>query len=200
MNLSRRVSSPEETRLFSSLIDSLGTFAYSKDFDKNGIVYYLGKNGRPAFQNPAETLQLMVTQSEQGDGEGIGCLEDVTGRKNAVFRTRNGPKSWMCFDFGIERAVAPKYYTLRHGGGDKSFALLHWRFEGSDDGERWTTLDTRFNDDQLHRRFGCGSWPVVGQATAVRFLRVVQTGPNASGSFQLSLGGFEVYGTLYENY
>ena len=139
----------------------------------------------------------MITVSDHGTGDVIGRPEDIVGRKNAVFRTKNGEKSWICFDLGYSRAIAPTRYALRHGAADKSHALQHWRLEGSESGASWTILSVHFNENALHRRFGTGSWRIDAPKAPIRFVRVVQTGPNASGSHELCLGGFEVYGTLY---
>ena len=176
----------------------LGTFTFAKDFDKNGVLYYIGKHGRPFWNNPAETLQVMVLFSEHGEGNIVGVVSDALSRKPVTCRTRNGEKSWISYDLGRLRRLIPNYYTLRHGSSSKDMALQHWRFEGSENGVDWVCLDTRFNESALQRKYGTSSWPITGSHVAFRYLRVMQTGPNNSGTHELSVGGIEFYGKLLE--
>lgn len=174
------------------------SFTFSKDFDKNGVLYYLGKHGRTFWNNPADTLQVMVTFSDHGDGEIVGQASDAASRKPITCRTKSGKKSWICYDLGRSRRLVINHYTLRHGGPSKEMALQHWRLEGSENGNDWVTLFTHFNEQALQKKYGTGSWPIKGAPTAYRYFRIIQIGPNTSGSHELSIGGIELYGTLYE--
>lgn len=181
-----------------SILHVVGTFTFSKDFDKNGVFYYIGKHGRPFWNNPADTLQVMVSFSDHGEGEIVGVPSDSASRKSVTCHTKNGEKSWICYDLGRVRRLIPNYYTLRHGGSSKELALQHWRLEGSEEGDNWVCLSSHFNDMALHKKYGTSSWPITRDHKAFRFFRVIQAGPNASGSHELSVGGIEMYGTLLE--
>lgn len=94
--------------------------------------------------------------------------------------------------------------------------LLNWHFEASNDMVNWTLLDRRifqsgdtewdnqFEDDRrdlchkgatstwgidtdLYRELGFGGF---------RYFRMIQVGKNSSGSDNLALSGFELYGRV----
>eukprot|EP00118_Oscarella_pearsei_P011860 m.82979 g.82979 ORF g.82979 m.82979 type:complete len:1034 (+) comp36317_c0_seq1:320-3421(+) len=178
------------------------TFRFSKTFDKNGIVYYLGTGDMShSWRNPGETGIILVTRSgNQAQARGR-TVDALNRKKGTTCSTRNEPLSHFCFDFGPNRSLLPDHYSLRHGAAGKWSALRSWNLEGSVDGIDWIVLRRHRDDVNLKSKYATASWPIElpnPPPPPLRYLRIVQTGPNSTGGFHLCVGGFEVYGTLYE--
>ena len=115
--------------------------------------------------------------------------------------TRDKRRQWYAWDLKTYE-VAPTRYSLRHGNSDPDYSLRHWRLEGSDDGETWTTLSTHSDDGSLGGKgpgeyggFKTASWELPGLARRFfRHFKIVQTGKNSSGYDHLWIAGFELYG------
>ena len=111
------------------------------------------------------------------------------------FATANSPNSWIKFDFR-ERAVKLSGYSLRTRDGSMGDAhLAEWVIECSNDGIRWTTIDTRERNDDLNNNnnfmyYDCRS------EHAYRFIRIRQTGQNHRGDNTLVLRHIEFFGSL----
>jgi len=91
--------------------------------------------------------------------------------------------------------------------------LMNWHLEGSNNMRDWIICDRRIymsdnpeenaqlEEDQkaLKRKGATTSWAIAGDVSkqfprGFRYFRVVQVGKNSSGSDNLSLSGFELYG------
>ncbi|KAJ3433991.1 hypothetical protein M0812_20049 [Anaeramoeba flamelloides] len=174
------------------------SFEYENDFDKNGIIYYIGTDGlKNPFSNPSKNqkcnFSVKVSSIMRGDPF------DVTARKMNEFWTRDVPASWVLFDFGTKRTIIPNYYTLRHGGNYRADSLRNWDLQGSNDCQNWTVLSKHRSDNSLNGKFATFSWPInKHQDTDFRYLRLLQSGYNSSHHNFLALGGVEFYGELYE--
>jgi hypothetical protein len=96
--------------------------------------------------------------------------------------------------------------------------MLNWKFEASNDRVNWTLLDLRVHlsghppeDDkyiedrqELCKKGATSTWGVdtyvydkVG-TEGFRYFRITQVGRNSSGSDNLALSGFELYGKVCE--
>jgi hypothetical protein len=93
---------------------------------------------------------------------------------------------------------------------------MNWHLEGSNDKVNWVILDRRIylndptggandnEDDQQHlRQKGAATtWGIDTEIyreigfDGYRFFRVIQVGKNSSGSDNLALSGFEIYGKV----
>ena len=94
--------------------------------------------------------------------------------------------------------------------------MLNWYFEGSNDKLNWTVLDRRlylsgnpsedahFEEERqaLCQKGAATTWGVdtdifreIGY-DGFRYFRVIQIGKNSSGSDNLALSGFELYGRV----
>lgn len=116
-------------------------------------------------------------------------------------------------DLGV--SVIPTAYTLRHSQG---FALRNWffqvffllnliklfilNFKGSRDGYEWNVLLTHSDDQSLSESGSTATWFLENnnkKQGSYRYFRIIQNGKNASGgSSALSLGGFELYGSIID--
>ena len=78
---------------------------------------------------------------------------------NYYFNTNNSPNSWICFEFKNHRII-PTNYTIKSNGGDDHYHLKSWKLEGSDDKEKWFTLDSQTNNDCLKGKYRVHSFPI----------------------------------------
>ncbi|KAI8478850.1 E3 ubiquitin-protein ligase HTD1, partial [Branchiostoma belcheri] len=177
------------------------TFKHVKDFDENGIIYWIGTNGKTAFEwvNPAQYGLVVVTSSE-GKNLPYGRLEDILSRDSSALNchTNDDKKAWFAIDLGVW--VIPTGYTLRHARGYGRSALRNWQFQVSKDGQNWVTLFNHTDDSSLNEPGSTASWPIESpkdEKQGWRHIRLQQTGKNASGqTHYLSLSGFELYGVV----
>jgi hypothetical protein len=194
-------------------------FNYSHDFDDGGVFYYLGSLGRArSWQNPHEIGQVNCFFSSLGQGS----LGDLVGRSLVNCRTLNEVNSFMGVDLGFERYLVPTCYTLRNRN-SSSHVLLNWTLEASVDGKDFYVIDRRvhWTDDEhlnnalakereiLKERGATTTWGIDQnlvkrvlstvevnglEVQGFRFFRLVQISKNSTGSDNLALSGFELYG------
>lgn len=176
-------------------------FRHHHDFDENGIIYFIGTNGKtsPEWVNPGQYGLIAVTSSD-GRNLPYGRLEDILSRDNSALNchTNDDKRSWFAIDLGL--FVIPSCYTLRHARGYGRSALRNWLFQMSRDGINWTTLYTHTDDTSLNDPGSTSSWPIEvpsDEYQGWRHVRIQQCGKNASGqTHYLSLSGFEIYGQV----
>ncbi|XP_030384649.1 E3 ubiquitin-protein ligase Ufd4 [Scaptodrosophila lebanonensis] len=174
------------------------TFTHTFDFDEEGLLYYIGSNGKTCeWVNPAQYGLVQVTSSE-GKTLPYGKLEDILSRDSISLNchTKDNKKAWFAIDLGVY--IVPNAYTLRHARGYGRSALRNWLLQASKDGVNWTTLISHVDDKSLVEPGSTASWPIVCAADdeqGFRYIRIQQNGRNASGqTHYLSLSGFEIYG------
>lgn len=92
--------------------------------------------------------------------------------------------------------------------------MLNWHLEGSNDKVNWVILDRRIylneQDDEQNReeqkllkqKGAASTWGIDTDIyreigfNGFRYFRVIQVGKNSSGSDNLALSGFELYGRI----
>ncbi|KFB39857.1 AGAP009511-PA-like protein [Anopheles sinensis] len=176
-------------------------FQHQQDFDENGIIYFIGTNGKTSeWVNPAQYGLVTVTSSE-GKQLPYGKLEDILSRDSVSVNchTKDNKKSWFAIDLGMY--IIPTAYTLRHARGYGRSALRNWMFQLSKDGVNWVTALTHTDDKSLAEPGSTCTWPIDcpsdGDGQGFRHVRIHQNGRNASGqTHYLSLSGFEIYGKV----
>lgn len=175
-------------------------FKHQHDFDENGIIFFIGSNGKSTdWVNPGQYGLVTITSSE-GRQLPYGKLEDILSRDSISVNchTKDNKKAWFSIDLGM--FVVPTAYTLRHARGYGRSALRNWLFQMSKDGINWVTLVTHSDDKSLVEPGSTCTWPVDSPSDEVqgyRHIRIHQNGRNASGqTHYLSLSGFEVYGKV----
>ena len=88
--------------------------AYESDFDRNGLLYFVGTNGTSAgdWINP-HTHKSLVRVSMSSGGLVSGRVDDLIGRAPAYAHTAGEEKrAWFAIDLGVH--LIPSAYTLRH--------------------------------------------------------------------------------------
>ena len=134
---------------------------------------------------------------------------DLLGNVNDIFNHEAGTisgtddkeNSWWSIDLGLRYRLIITNCSLRDGNVFGRLALINWKLEGSNDGEKWDSLETihmkdpqcMCRDRSIHQT---RIWSVVGEIAPFRFFRIFQTGINSSGSNGLYLSGIELYGIL----
>ena len=107
-------------------------FSHVKDFDENGVFYWIGTNGRTlpteSWVNPAQFGLVVITSSE-GRHLPYGKLEDILSRDASALNchTNDDRKAWFAIDLGVW--FVPTAYTLRHARGYGRSALRNWQFQ-----------------------------------------------------------------------
>jgi len=186
---------------------------YVSDFDRNGILYYVGSNyGNSVWTNPSAKGRVCVLASSCGHGE----PHDLVGRTVANFRTKDEEGAWVIVDFGERRRAQLTHYSLM-ARQFKSHYPRGWVLEGSVDGSQWIGMIAHEEEDAMAGGGGTTfTWRLADTMDAndatsamqaascadlpakfVRFVRVRQTAPNSSGSYNLMLSCMEFYGLLY---
>ncbi|XP_076816720.1 E3 ubiquitin-protein ligase HECTD1-like isoform X3 [Clavelina lepadiformis] len=176
-------------------------FQHLNDFDENGIIYWIGTNGRTSYEwiNPAQFGLIYITTSD-GRSLPYGKLEDLLSRASTPLNchTSDNSKAWISMDFGIW--IIPTAYTIRHSRGYSKSALRNWLFQGSKDGQNWVTLYSHTDDHSLNEPGSTATWPILQQESETkgwRHFRLQQNGKNASKQMSyVSMSGFELYGTV----
>ncbi len=200
-------------------------FKYEHDFDENGIIYYIGTNGktRAEWINPYTHNQLIKMSITDSCKQFVsGKLDDIVSRVPISCHTQSNTKRvWICIDLGM--FVVPTHYTLRcskssnssgFGGGSqlktapRNWALLVSRTGGPNSSD-WEILHVHSNDSSLKEPGSSHTWclsdsPLIknetsaenGESQGWRFVRIQQTGRNQSQNYTLSLSGFEIYGQV----
>ncbi|XP_070495105.1 E3 ubiquitin-protein ligase Ufd4 isoform X2 [Chironomus tepperi] len=173
-------------------------FKHQHDFDENGLIYFIGSNGKSTdWVNPGQYGLVTITSSE-GRQLPYGKLEDILSRESISVNchTKDNKKAWFAIDLGM--FIVPTAYTLRHARGYGRSALRNWLFQMSKDGVNWTTLVTHNDDKSLVEPGSTCTWPIdCSSDEGFRHVRIQQNGRNASGqTHYLSLSGFEIYGKV----
>lgn len=105
-------------------------FKHYYDFDKNGILYWIGTNGKTSVDwvNPGQ-YGLMLVQSSDGRNLPYGQVEDILSRDSVAINchTNDDSKAWFSVDLGLW--IIPTDYTLRHARGYGRSALRNWLFQ-----------------------------------------------------------------------
>jgi len=173
-------------------------FTYVSDFDENGIMYWLGTNGKTTpYVNPCTIPAIAnATESYSAKGNGNIAFGRTAGSSNYI-PDANHP-GWFQIEFKSVN-VLPTHYSIQTDS-NGNYSIRNWKFEGSIDGKAWTVISSHVADSKIpNTANSCGSWPVqvAGIKGGFKFLRVSQTGVNSRGDHNFMMCGFEVYGTMY---
>lgn len=103
---------------------------------------------------------------------------------------------WIMFDFG-RRQIYIEHYTL------KTFSTLpgtrhikSWVLQGSNDKDDWVALDEQINNSDLNGVNKCKTFACKSVQNPQRYIRLLNLGPNHSGTNELYIQNIEFYGQL----
>ncbi|KAK8837030.1 hypothetical protein M9Y10_037075 [Tritrichomonas musculus] len=167
----------------------------------NGIIAKLG-NG-----NPASVLDNGIINITSSQAFSSATFHQS---KNAVnfsdthgcFHSSDTANSWLTVDFK-DRKVRPSFYSIRSNiwNGSGWYHPQSWRLDGSNDGESWTPLDARINDESLDGQ-GYSNTFEAREGKSLneyfQYLRIQQTGTNTFGNNCFIFSALEFFGTIQE--
>jgi hypothetical protein len=170
--------------LFPRLISRFGSggtqFPLREAKSVDGIISYLTqKHGGNVHDKGIVTI---TSKSVRGDDVPRN-VADLT--SPSQFRSDHGFVQWICLDFH-EIRVCPTHYTI------KSASLKSWLVESSLDGEAWTKIDRKTNNNDFKASFA------VSNSDECRFIRLTQTEQNRMWGYELGILAFELFGILFE--
>lgn len=170
-------------------------------FDTNGVLYFLGSEGkRKQYTNPCVLGKVECFMSSKEHCFGFEH-KFASYLQDGPNRTADRPNSSMTLDLDNNRVKAT-HYCMRHDNVNSGF-LINWRLLASNSltGD-WVTLDERkgmhnaLNGIYKEAAFHIPSSPAASKA--YRYFKVLQLDRNANKNFSLHIGGFDLFGTLYE--
>jgi len=171
---------------------------YTEDFDKNGIIYFIGTDGLKAhFSNPANKKTILATRSTTQ----IGHANMMCGRENNPSCSLNQERQWYQIDLGEKRLCAPSHYTLKGNPNVGIEQPRSWWFQASSDGMKWKTLKEHKQDAAVKGAGSSFTWEVNNpDEDLYRYFRLVQVDKNSSFTHRFHCTGFELYGILISNH
>lgn len=177
------------------------TFTYSSNGDTAGVAYFLGTaQGTAAWTNPHTASYVVVVMSSTSGSSSASKMVDRTSQDNGT--NSNG---WIAIDLGATRTLVPAKYSIRHGY-SSGFYPRNWKLQGSNNAASnstsdlaaatWADLDVRAGDTTIGSGYAWATFTLSGITTPYRWLRILSTGADSSGTTELNLCEFEFYGTL----
>ncbi len=170
-------------------------FTYQSDFDRNGILYWLGTSmGVEKYINPLDRGFVKVEHSANLEtGKTSDLISFEPARANLVSRAN----TTVTLTF-TDIVIMPTVYTLRHTLSRDTECLRNWKLQGSHDGVSFVDLIEHVNDTHLSSKGQSHSWTLDPQKVKDYYpiLRIIQTGNNSSNNTYLSLSGMELYGLV----
>jgi hypothetical protein len=170
-------------------------FPLKDDKSLDGIISYLvQKHGGNVHDKGIVTItsKSVYWDDPEWAVRNIGDLID-----HRAFWSKDEPGQWICWDFH-EMRVRSTHYTIKSGDPP----LRSWVIESSLDGENWTEIDRRTDNEDLEtfssRDTGTAASFAVVNSCEFRFIRLTQTGKNSDGGDDLAVFSFEVFGILLE--
>jgi hypothetical protein len=110
-------------------------------------------------------------------------------------QTTDAANSWLCYEFKGMVVEVTDYSICTRPDCDFHHPRI-WTVEGSVDGREWIELDRQNERGDLS---GVNKWAsfCTSVRARVRLIRLRQHGKNSSRHDYLTVGAFEVFGTLY---
>jgi len=134
-------------------------FKYHHDFDENGIFYFIGtmRYAQP-WRNPA-LHGLVRVSSVPLATEPIPSAPAwaILGREPIRCVTKPMKGGYFVIDL-VKLWVKPTAYTLRHYSSYDTEALRDWKFQGSNDGKKWSKLLSHKKDTSLLKKGQSKTW------------------------------------------
>lgn len=164
----------------------------------NGIISHLTKE---CGGNVHEKGIINITASSENNDtrRNPKHVVEFNDNKNKFFRSKNLENLWLSYDFK-NRKVRPTSYSIRSKPYDYGdFHPKNWVIEGSNTGNEWKILDSRQEITSLNGNNLASTFQIqekLEKNEFYRFLRIKQTGLNASGSNYLGFSSLEYFGSI----
>lgn len=179
-----------------------------KSDDSSKIVYDIQYSN-----SPFEGIINELTKKYQGNINNIGVIS-ISGRSIGLgpisslvdfkyggdsYSSTNKKNSSICFDFK-DHLISVSSYSIK--GTNFNNYLKSWNLEGSNDQNSWITLDSHSNDSSLLSFNVIKTFHIQNpnnREKRFRFIRILSTGPDGSGSNNLTITNIEFYGKYYKS-
>lgn len=173
---------------------------YSEPFDENGVLYWIGSNGKEReYINPYTSRDVNVTLSCKWYATDAAVY--VENKPLRLIHDANYPCSWIEIDLGREKQLIPNHYCLR-GFENMRKILISWELQGKrEESETWTTLKTHHKDTKIFpslQSYPVGSWSLPNIKQPYRYFRILQMDHKDKFANFLTCSGIELYGTLLQ--
>ncbi|EFC44703.1 predicted protein [Naegleria gruberi] len=190
--VSRLEGKKNDESVYSTRPRKIRVFIYEKDFDTNGILYWLGTNySQEAYTSPMDRSYLSVTASSNFE---VGSAKDLVSHEPTKCNLIGKANAFIIIKFETIR-VMPTKYSLRHTMSRDGEALRHWTLSGSSDGINYSDIFTHTNDQALNLKGSTGSWD-LNCTSYYQYFKITQTANNSSNNNYFSLAGVEFYGLI----
>jgi hypothetical protein len=168
----------------------VSVFRVQSESPSDGIISFLTKT---CGWNVCDLGVVSVTSS--GVSSGYEAKNAVDFESSRYLQTADAPNSWLCYDFK-EMAVKVTDYSIRTRPDYDGYHPRTWTVEGSVDGRAWIELDRQ---DERFELSGVNKWAsfCTSVRARVRLIRLRQHGKDSNGRDFLTVGAFELFGTLY---
>ncbi len=160
---------------------SLHKFEYWSDFDKNGLLWWLGTNegNSDTWANPHVSGIIEITTSHAMYSPAMK-IEDIIGRE-AGASCYWGSSSPQYFIVDLkDKKLRINYFTLRHGYQAANSYIQNWTFSCSNDKVHWVVLHESM-ETPFNKAFDTKSWPVKDVKEYFRYFKVTQAGNYSMG-------------------
>jgi hypothetical protein len=162
----------------------LGDFPLKEANSLEGIISYLRKKHGG---NVHEKEIVTITSKSVGNPKWAPKnVADLT--SGSCFCSNGAPGQWICWDFN-EMRVRPTHYTIQ------TYWLKSWVVESSLDGENWTEIDRKTDNQDFERDLNRVSF-TVWKPVESRFIRLTQTDKRHCDDDTLVFRAVEFFGTL----
>ncbi|PRP74595.1 hypothetical protein PROFUN_15708, partial [Planoprotostelium fungivorum] len=177
-------------------------FDHCYDFDKNGLLYWIGTcEGEKPYVNPELLRQVRLSTSHNMYSTDMK-IEEIIGRSRG-YSCYWGGSAPQYFVLDLKhRRFRCSHFSLRHGYQAANSFIQDWELLGSLDGMNWTVLFKGFKAPFV-RAFESKSWPVLDSHDYFKYFKIMQRGnyymglqSESTGSPFLCISGFELYGDL----
>lgn len=171
-------------------------FNYTSNFDKNGLIWWIGTNGKTTekWSNPGKH-GLVELISSDGKVLPSGQIDDFLAYEQPLnCHTENDTHAWFALDLGV--FIKPSHYTIRSSKSLSKASPRNWTFQMSKNGSEWIVLSTHVNDTHLDEPGSSFTWSLETNDD-YRFVRFQQNGKNATDkTAHFAISGFEIYGKI----
>ncbi|CAF3546281.1 unnamed protein product [Rotaria sordida] len=173
-------------------LDNRLTFTYTNDFDQNGILYWIGTNGKTVsdYTNPCSTGLISVSCSDNNYSS--QQLYDIISYTSSIDDNNdtNYNFSWIIIDLGL--FIIPTHFTLRHITDGNTNWTKNLLFQISKDTSHFLPCETSLVNDI---NSSTATWIVKNlteNSIGFRYIRIHQKSSRNS----VCISGFEVYGQV----
>jgi len=182
-------------------------FEYQNDFDTNGLLYWIGTNGKRdnIWTNPVESGKIKLEISHDKMYNSVDMKKSSIITRDVIEPTYWGGScpQWFTIDLGPDYHICVDKFTLRHGHSAPNSYICDFEFLGSFDGKNWDLLYSQY-DPPFTTAFGTKTFTIKSCNQFYRYFKILQKGNYSMGTFggtsggapYLCINGFELYGEV----